>query len=161
MSKLNKIAILLVICMCCFVGCGKNDENDNEAAIVKINRKPSMIETSKYSKDLCYFDEIKHNVIRYLNDESAVYEKNTGYTLTELIALDKENIIIKGSSGLYTKENDIYKLNMYSEAFDGITTDNIIVYVREEDVSLYVAVNSEFADKYEDYETGPVKFVFD
>ena len=72
--------------MCCFVGCGKNDENDNEAATVKINRKPSMIETSKYSKDLCYFDEIKHNVIRYLNDESAVYEKNTGYTLTELIA---------------------------------------------------------------------------
>lgn len=62
---------------------------------------------------------------------------------------------------MYTKENDIYKLNMYSEAFDGITTDNIIVYVREEDVSLYVAVNSEFADKYEDYETGPVKFVFD
>lgn len=159
MSKLNKITILLVICICCFVGCGKNDEN--EAANGKINRKPTAIETSKYSKDLCYFDEINHNVIRYLNDESAVYEKNTGYTLTELIALDKENIIIKGSSGLYTKENDIYKLNMYSEAFDGITTDNIIVYVREEDVSLYVAVNSEFADKYEDYETGPVKFVFD
>lgn len=161
MSKLNKIAILLVICMCCFVGCGKNDENDNEAATVKINRKPSMIETSKYSKDLCYFDEIKHNVIRYLNDESAVYEKNTGYTLTELIALDKENIIVNGSSGLYTKEEGRYKLNLYSEAFDGITTDNITIYVGEEDMSLYVAVNSEFSDKYDDYETGPDTFVFD
>lgn len=73
MSKLNKIAILLVICMCCFVGCGKNDEN--EAVNGKINRKPTAIETSKYSKDLCYFDEINHNVIRYLNAESAVYEK--------------------------------------------------------------------------------------
>lgn len=161
MSKLNKIVFLLVICMCCFVGCGKNDENDNEAATVKINRKPSRIETSKYSKDLCYFDEIKNNVIRYLSDESAVYEINKEYTLTELIALDKENIIINGSSGLYTKEEGRYKLNLYSEAFDGITTDNITIYVGEDEMSLYVAVNSEFADKYEDYKTGLHKFVFE
>ena len=161
MSKLNKIEFLLVICMCCLAGCGKNGENDKEAATVKINRKPSMIETSKYSKDIGYFDGIKIDVTRYLSDESSVYETNKGYTLTELIAIDKENIIINGESELYTKEDGRYKLNLYSEAFDGITTDNIIVYVREEDVSLYVAVNSEFADKYEDYETGPVKFVFD
>ena len=81
--------------------------------------------------------------------------------MTELIALDKDNIIINGSSGLYTKNDGRYKLNLYSEAFDGITTDNITIYIREEDISLYVAVNREFADKYEDYETGPVKFVFD
>lgn len=161
MSKLNKIVFLLVICMCCFVGCGKNGENDKEAATVEVNREPSRIETSKYSKDICYFDEIKVNVIRYLSDESSMFETNKEYTLTELIALDKDNIIINGSSGLYTKNDGRYKLNLYSEAFEGITTDNIIVYVREDDMSLYVAVNSEFADKYEDYETGPHKFVFE
>lgn len=161
MSKLNGSIIVILICICCLVGCGKNDENNKETTTVAIKREPSRIETSKYSKDLCYFDEIKTNVTIYLSDESAVYEKNKEYTLTELIALDKENIIINGSSGLYTKEDGRYKLNLYSEAFDGITTDNITIYVREEDIYLYVAVNSEFADKYEDYETGPHKFVFE
>ncbi|MEE0861819.1 MAG: hypothetical protein U0L79_02445 [Lachnospiraceae bacterium] len=161
MRKLNRVLFILVICMCCLAGCGKNGENDKETAIVELNREPSRIETSKYSRDLAYFDEIKVNIIIYLNDESSIFEKNKQYTLTELIALDKANIIINGSSGLYIKEDGRYKLNLSSEAFEGITTDDIYVTVRENDIFLYVPVNSEFADKYEDYETGPVKFVFD
>lgn len=161
MRKLNRVLFILVICMCCLAGCGKNGENDKETAIVELNREPSRIETSKYSRDLAYFDEIKVNIIIYLNDESSIFEKNKQYTLTELIALDKANIIINGSSGLYIKEDGRYKLNLSSEAFEGITTDDIYVTVRENDIFLYVPVNSEFADKYEDYETGPHKFVFE
>ena len=161
MNKLNRIVIVILVFVCCLVGCGKGEEKDKEVATVKINRKPSAIETSKYSRDLCTFDEIKVNVIRYLSDESAVFETNKEYTLTELIVLDKENIIINGSSGLYTKDDGRYKLNLNSEAFEGITTDNVIIYVREDDMSLCISVNSEYTDKYEDYETGPHKFVFD
>ena len=117
------------------------------------------VEKSKYSKDISALDSLNSAIKAYAVDPNANYKSGDPYTLNDLIAgvdannkpRDPYNVI---KNILKETFPDGKKFANSSEAFEGLTTTNISVMIKDGAVSIFVPSKS---NDYAPYGVGEYK----
>ena len=119
------------------------------------------VEKSKYSKDISALDSIKTAVSMYVGDPESNFPSNIDSTpvkLKDLMAADSDvsGVIAPVLQEVFTTSTDdagatTMTFNNSSEAFDGITTDDVLVIIDNGAVSICVPV---IGDDYNAYTAG-------
>lgn len=110
------------------------------------------VEKSKYAKDIATFDQVSRAVKVFVADTDSEYSDGE-YTLSELMLYDSDNIIAEElSEYIYAAGKAPYDVHCDSKAFEGTTTNDIVVTIQDYRVYVYVPVNWEYADDFEAYE---------
>ena len=121
------------------------------------------VEKSKYSKDISALDSIQTAVSTYVGDPDSDFPDNiatTPATLTALMAntSDVSNVISPILREVFaitdTATGHTGTFNASSEAFDEITTDDVLILIENGAVSICVPVNAAQADDYNAYTAG-------
>ena len=143
-KKIKYLLTMLGVVFAMVAVCGCGDDKEEKAAREEAEREA-------YSKDIVALDSLKTAVMTYVCEPSSSYKDGKTYTLTEMIKIDKANIIkavlaeafnIKGNSGSF---------NASSKAFKGTTTDDVLISIDNGAVSIYVPSQVE---GYNDYVVG-------
>ena len=139
--------IVIVLSLLMFSGCSREYAKQLE------KEAKTDIANSKYSVDTIRFDYVKSGVKKYFENTEGSYEKNTTYTLTEIMDKDEKNIVLNTilEACDVEKKGSQYILELESDAFKGTTSDKIIISVEENQFSVSVDVNSEYISEYQNF----------
>ena len=155
MKKLKYLFMMLVLVMAIMVmsGCGddtKKSERKELDTTVRLGDVIEYIEKSNYSKDMVMLDSIITAVLTYVAEPYSEYVNNQVYTLTELLDTDGRNVIKPIISDTFKFEGDSRGVfQNKSDAFEGITTDDVLILIDNGRVSIYVPSMDKEYDPYE------------
>lgn len=166
MKKLKNLLIMfMLVCAAMLIsGCDDEASNSNSSIKEDILLESKLDEEAQrtyYQRDITALDGLKAGLLIWISSpdlDNEAYEDAKEYTLTEMLEKDIDDVIhiyMNGYDGeLFTEVDSKYIIYGKSEVFRNISADEILIYIENGAVSIYVPVNKEYEDMYSPYMVG-------
>lgn len=114
------------------------------------------VEKANHSKDVSALDAVDTAMGLMVADPNSDYATaKDGCTLAELMAIEKNKVVVDTLVEVFAKDGDVYKFNNASDAFDGLEAGDVQIYIENGVVSIIAPVNKKEAGNYDPYVAGP------
>lgn len=150
-SKYKNIIFLTMYILIAMVMSGCSNEDNFIYNFVHDNNE-AYREKEDYKKDIEKLDVLSESVRELVNDNKSSYKEKQEYTLKELMQLEAKGYIYVQIFKIFPQNDEgEHVFNASSKYFEGVTTEDVLIYIENGQVSLYVP---SCEGKYTSYKTG-------